>query len=272
MHQLRALPRGSAVASVLVLMLLLPGATQANTVGISVGDKAVFSVHLVTTTPSYPKNITSSYTAQFTMRVQNLSTTGSVGLVAYSLTIDSSNGTVTTSAPTSNSTTIFNPSDNKSYVGSGFFPFVYTDLKNQTITNLPVTYPINGSFTKFTSSLINSSVVRTRGSIFVSVTIPFSRNATTNFYWFMKYNATNGVLENSTVLISQFGTSRNFYYKLLSFQHLPPDNTPTLPYGYIEAAGAIIVIAAVTLVVVARRPSRKQRSETRIKEKFGRRP
>jgi len=272
MDRLRVLLRGRALASVLVLVLLFPGATQANTVGISVGDKAVFFVRLVTTTSASPKNITSTYTTQFTIRVMEVNTSRSLGLVEYGLTIDSQNASVITPTLTVNSTTIFDPSDNYSYVGSGFYPFVYTDLKNQTNTRLPVTYPINGTYTSYTPILVNSSVVKTQSSIFVSVTIPIATNATSSAYWFMKYNATNGVLENSTILISQFGVSRDFYYTLLSFQHNPPANTPTAPYAYIEVAAAIIAIAVVAVVVVVRRPSRKRRSDARIKEKFGRRP
>jgi hypothetical protein len=256
-----------------VLLLLLPGATLAHKVGLRIGDRATYSVTLITTVGGYPKNTSSSYTTQFSIEVLNISTAGPVGLVGYSLSIDLMNGSspTTTSPPTQNVSTIFDPSDNVSYIGSGFFPFIYTDLGNQTNVNVPVSYPVNGSLYPPYPTLVNSSVVTTAKGIFVSVQHPLAPNATIYAYWFMRYNATNGLLLNSTVLISQFGTSRDFYYKLLDYSYVPPSvDEGTLLPAYL-AVVVVAVIVVVGLIAIARKPSRKARTVAKVKERYRRR-
>lgn len=251
------------VAVTILAVLLLPAVAEAKPIGISMNDKAVYQGKVVETNL---QGVTSVYTNEFSIQILETDNSSSFGRVAYNLTITMANGTLLDPPWTSiNHTTIFDPFYNYSYIGSTFYPFVYTDLQNGTATKIPVTVPVNLPETK--PLLVNSSVVRTSKFIYVGVSIPSGGNHSQPIRWAMQYNATTGVLANSSVFTNLFGLSRSFFYTLLSFHHSPPvpDNS-----GYIVLAVAIAPVVIIAVLTLFRRPSRSERGKARMKEKFRR--
>ena len=263
-----ALLSRSVLAVALVVVLLLPGPALAAPVGIRVGDKAVFQAKIVQSVFALPKNNVSTFTVQFTLLVLAVGNSTIPGQVAYNLTITNVNGTESVRPTTTNYSTIFDPLENTSYIGNAFFPFTYTDLHNGSVIDMPVRVPINLTIPGSSPVLVNASVVRTPSITYVGVVVPLGLNITTPAEWYMKYNTTTGVLENSTVHISEFGTTRDFYYTLLSYKAAPPGRTASsllVP----TVAAVVVVVAALAVFALARRPSKRERETLRMKEKFG---
>jgi hypothetical protein len=264
------LTRRDLLVVTVALLFLLPGPSRAVSIGVVPRDKAVFSDYVQDITQGYPTNSTWTNTSQFTLTIEGMNTTKTPGTVWYSFTVDSVNGTKTSSGSTVNTTTIFNPFDNYSYIGSAFCPFIDTSVGNGSRTKLGVVYPVNGSYTTILDNgttvelppiHVNSSVVRTQKLIYVFVAIPTGVGGAP-FTWKLQYNSTTGILETGTLYLSEFDETRIFTYNLLSFQEWVPPNYSFIPYVVI----AVIAVAAVISVV--RRASPSERKVKRMKEKF----
>ncbi|MGD0146892.1 MAG: hypothetical protein ABSB53_08615, partial [Nitrososphaerales archaeon] len=120
--------RTAGVAFAILLLTLAPGVAVARTMGISAGVSVVFSYQILTTYKTPNGNYTTTIDNQFTVDI--LEVNASRGEVWYTESINVFNSTTqTTGTPVSNTTTIFDPYDNESYLGNiGFYPFTYTDL------------------------------------------------------------------------------------------------------------------------------------------------
>ena len=257
---------------VAILLLLLSGTpVQARTVGISPNDQVTYSQ--TERTINYAAvNTTTFFSSQFTLQVLGLNTSVTPAIVAYSFRVDIQNGTAVTSESTAtNYTTVFDPFDNRTYVAGNFFPFIYTDVKNGSRTNLQVNVPVNGTIYKivngtryeFPPVLLNSSVVRSPTTIYVAVAINPGIQAPP-FTWVLDYNATNGVLEKGTITIGQFDVTRIFTFALVSYQRAPPSNLSLILYIII----AVIVVVVAVAVLTRTKGSVRAQRRARMREKF----
>ena len=258
-----------AAVALFVLLVLLSSPAEARSIGFSAHDKVTFMATITSIIPNFPKNNVSTETTQFDMQIIKVDNSTEPATVTYNLTITAINGT-TLKYPitTINRTTIFDPFDNRTYVGNAFCPFIYTDLPNGSRTNIAVAIPSNSS--QFTSPpmYVNSSVVATHNVVYVGVVLPLIANSTALSHWYLKYNATDGVLENSTIIDSQGGYTTEFEYVLTNYFHSPP--APPLNLVPIAIASIVVVAGLIAAVALMRRPSRKQKKTERLRRRLGR--
>ncbi|GEM_PF-730702 len=260
--------RTAGVAFAILLVTLTPGVTVARTMGISAGVSVVFSYQILTTYKTPNGNYTATIDNQFTVDI--LEVNASRGEVWYTESINVFNSTTqTTGTPVSNTTTIFDPYDNESYLGNiGFYPFTYTDLLPGT-GHLNITVPFRGvpgtnGTVKTGIQRINASVARPSGSIDVNYTI-WDVPTTPPILTVMKFNATTGLLETGVTKANVFGVEKIFTYHLIGYSP-PPRRFDYSLLLYALLAG-IIVFAAYSL---ATRGTRRERKVTRMRKRLER--
>lgn len=247
----------------LALLLLVPEPALGRTVGIRPGDIAVYSYKIDTTYITPYGNVTNTYYNEFTIKIDSIDTEAKVGEVGYILTVTIANSTaVTEGNVVSNFTTIFDPYDNRTYVGNiGFLPIAYTDLQAGLVKNYRIKWT--------TRSYVNSSVWREPGLIDVNFTImsDLSGNYSSRIAKIaLQYNATTGLLESGYGAAVTYATVWRYgYYKLLSYTR--PADFSVNPM-IIAVTSGIVVAAIVAIVFVGRRtPSEKK--VARMRDKFG---
>jgi len=192
----------------------------AGTVGISVGNSAVYSYVIFTTYASPSGNISSSIVNQMTVTVDSVNTTGPVGVVGYTLTLTEFNGTILNPpAISSNYTSIFDPYNNLTYFSQswiGWCPFTYTDLKVGS-ANLDVNVTVALTQNETTSFIVpvDSTIGRSPGLIDVNITEPSSGQLIV-----MKFNSTTGWLESQVTYGPgpALGVERILTFQLLSLE------------------------------------------------------
>jgi len=257
------------VAIVLVVLLVAPaltlagGAATARTVGVAPGNTAVYSfwTHRTFYGVTYSVNITQDVYMNETIQITSLNLTAPSGYFSYTGEIANvTGGTVSSSLLLRNTTTIFDPYDNNSYLGVlGFFPVIYTNVKTGN-DSFQIAPTVNG--TKQSAENVTVSVIRTAATIGVNFTVkPFYE---TPWRSVNVFNATSGVLEKGAVYTNFFQVEKYFYYTLLSYSVAKPGPSYT-PYLELLALGVIAVLVAVT---VLRRRSRSEKKATRMREKL----
>lgn len=262
------------VASVALLILLLtPGVTVARTTGISGGDSVVYSYQILTTfrEPSGPNN-TSTIDNVFTVDILGVNTTAPLGFVDYTEIVNVFNSTTeVTTTGVSNATTIFDPSNNDTYLGNiGFFPFIYTDLKQGTWNGLGVKLPItgapgnNGTITvPGQTQRINASVIRASKSIGINYTL-YDLTDAPPIHTVMNYSATTGVLQYARTWANVFSVEKILTYNLISYNQPFRPNLTILWYVLLAA------IIATVAYSVATRGTRRERKVARMRKRLER--
>ncbi|MGP8057047.1 MAG: hypothetical protein ACLP9K_05565 [Nitrososphaerales archaeon] len=257
------------IAIVLVALLIAPGLTlvgataTTRTVGVAAGDEAVYSflTHRTFYGVTYSVNITQDVYMNETIQITSLNLTAPAGYFAYTGEIANvTGGTVSSSKLLSNTSTIFDPYDNNSYLGLlGFFPVIYTNVLSGN-DSFQIAPTING--TKQSAENVTVWVIRTPTTIGVNFTVkPFYE---TPWRSVNVFNATSGVLEKGAVYTNFFQVEKYFYYTLLSYAVAKPGPSYT-PYLELLALGVIAVLVAVTFL---RRKSGSERKTARIREKL----
>jgi hypothetical protein len=248
----------------LTVLLLAPGPALGRTTGLRPGYTAVYSYKIDTTYVTPFGNVTNTFYNEFTINIESVDTEANVGEVGYTLTVTIANSTeVATDNVVSNFTTIFDPYDNRTYVGNiGFLPFVYTDLQAGPVRNLGVKWT--------TPSYVNGSVVKEPGFIDVNFTImsDLSGNYSSRVAKeALRFNASTGLLESGYGAANIYSTVWRYgNYKLLSYTHQAGFSVDPM---IVAIALGIVAAALVVMVVVGRRtPSEKKAAQMR--EKFGR--
>ncbi|QQG49488.1 MAG: hypothetical protein HY247_04100 [archaeon] len=262
-----------ALAAFLVL-LLLPTSATGRTMGIHPGDSAVFSYQLDTITEEPVGNTVVNHTDtvinQFVVSILSINTTKSIGEVGYRESVNVFNSTTAeTPSIAQNLTAIFDPRDNRTYLGKiGFYPFTYIDLPAGSVYNLKVYVTIAGipgSPGSHTSvQLVNATVTRSLGTIDVRFTViwdPKGRPWSAD----MQFSPVTGLLENGTLSAYFFQTTRVFTYHLVSYQKYAPIDYTLVGYVGIAALGGVLVYAVLT------RKSSSEKKVERVRRKFGRR-
>lgn len=267
MGRLVAMIRARILALSLITLLALPGAVQARSIGISVGDTIVYNYTIYTSYATPNGNHTTSQFNQFSILVTSVDTTKPLGEVGYTESILILNGSsVTTGSPVSNVTTILDPYDNNTYLGNiGFYPFVYTDVAAGSAYNLNISLPVvaTAGTTLYGVQHLNATVAREKDSIGVNFTVLAGKNIPPS-YTVMKFDASSGVLISGETFTHLFGIEKNFSYALVSYSHVQPSDLSIFLYAI------PVVVAVIAVVLFLSRPSRRQRKKARMREKFGR--
>ncbi|MDA4116851.1 MAG: hypothetical protein OK455_00710 [Thaumarchaeota archaeon] len=241
--------KGAAVAATIALLLLssAPRGAMARTVGVSPNDSFVFNYTVLTTFSTPNGNQTTLQHNQLKVGVLWTNTTSPLGEVAYSEAITELNGTNVNNPSTfQNTTTVFDPYDNDTYLGNiGFYPFAYTDLKagaaNALSVSLTVTGIPGGDLTG--AQEVNATVSRPPGEIDVNFTIFSSGVTAPPSQTVLRYNASTGVLTSGTTYTHFFSVEKNFVYTLESSTHESGAGVPN--------ANLIIILASVAVVIFA---------------------
>lgn len=260
-----------SIAIVVVALLIAPGLTlagattaTARTVGVPIDSTAVYSlwVHRTIYGATYSVNITRDVYLNETISVTSVNLTAPIGYFEYTGEIANvTGGTVSSTLPLKNSTTIFDPYDNDSYLGVlGFFPIIYTNVENGS-TSFQISPIVNG--TEQSAENVTVSVIRTAASIGVNFTVkPLYE---TPWRSVNVFNATTGVLEKGDVYTNFFQVEKYFHYTLLNYSVAPKPGPSYTPYLELLALVAIIALVAVTIL---RRKSRSERKAARMREKL----
>jgi hypothetical protein len=257
-----------------VVLLMLPNVVLANTTGISPGGSIVFSYQIYTTYETPNGNVTNIENNQFTVNILSVNQSAPHGEVGYTVSISEFNNTVETNSSVTapspeNFTTVFNPYDNFSYLGNiGFWPFTYTDLKNGSVTNLPVhTSVTNVPYENVTGTVnsvqhFNVTVTRSAGLIDVNLRqVAFAGSHAT--YYVTQFNATTGVLKYSKEITNLIGDiEKIFTYTLVSYNLPTSLNLWFLPYL------AVAVVAVLAVLYVTRRKPAREKKAARMRERF----
>jgi hypothetical protein len=259
--------RSSLLALLLLGLLLLPSPALARTVGVSASDSVVFNYTIFTTYATPNGNQSSTQLNQMSISVDSVGTSSTLGEIQYTETINILNGTsVESPSAVSNVTTIFDPYDNRTYLGTiGFYPFTYTDLAAGSTGNLSVTLAITGTGTTsiMGTQHVSSVIAKAPGYILINFTIS-SGSKLPPALTVMKYDATTGVLIKGVTYTHYFGVEKIFTYDLVSYHHVP---SPDYTYVYFGLVAAIVIVA---VVAVLRRPSKRERKADRMRRKYAR--
>jgi hypothetical protein len=262
-----AMLRSSFLALLLLGLLLLPSPALARTAGVSASDSVVFDYTIFTTYATPNGNQSSTWLNQMSISIDSVSTSSALGEIQYTETINILNGTsVESPSAVSNVTAIFDPYDNRTYLGTiGFYPFTYTDLATGSAENLSVTLTITGTGTGDITGTqhVSSMVAKAPGYILINFTIS-SGSELPPALTVMRYNATTGVLIKGVTYTHYFGIEKIFTYDLVSYHHVP---SPDYTFVYF---GLAAIIAIVAVVAILRRPSKRNRKADRMRRKFGR--
>ncbi len=257
-------PRRRCAAVLLLWLLLFVPAVRSDTAGIHAGDTATYEYAqvLVNHLPN-GSSYQQSYVSQFSVHVVSVNGSASPAVVDYILSYTEFQNVTTTQTGSVNSTYIFNPYDNRTYLGAiGFYPFAYTDLQPGRMANIPVTITItqapNGTITGTTR--IDVTVGRAAGSVTVNYTAAIG-TALQPSSTFLRYNATNGVLTYGTTEVSLAGIDRGFTFSLVSYQKGVPPGLPAIVY---VIGGAFAALGAVAVADVARGSLRRRRKAKRF--------
>lgn len=125
--------RSSAAAVFIVLTLLSSPANSGSGVAVRAGDRVTYD-YTQTLVEPLPNGTTyrQAYVSRLTLDVLSVSNSGIPVSVDYTLgytTYHNVTVTQTSSQGSLNSTYLFDPYDNETYLGAlGFFPFIYTDV------------------------------------------------------------------------------------------------------------------------------------------------
>ncbi len=269
------------LAVALVLLLVAPAAatstttssaTNSKTVGFSAGDSVEYNYVIQTiNTTLVGKNVVNvTYTQydQFTINILSVNNTSpDLGVVGYAETLSVFDSeTLSTPSTTLNNTAIFDPFLNYTYLANiGFYPFTYANLAAGNVTNLPVKVPYSGfpgsTGVVSTTSKVNATVVRTKGSIDVAIKV-LPGPGVEPWRATMDYNSTTGVLDQMSLSAVFFDTPKIFTYQLISYNHPKPLNLGWVVYVVVAGIAVFVVVA-----LIRRKPDKQKRVD-KMREKF----
>lgn len=266
--------RSSIVWVGLVLLVLVPATVTASgsdrTVGVAAGERAVYSYHVHNSyiNDTTDQNVTTDSYWNLTIDIQSVNTSSSLPDIGYHITEDSiSDGSVVGTYTESNLTTVFDPFDSGTYLGNlGFPAFIFTDVQNGSKNfgfNVPTTSLPSWATSNSTETPqnITVAVVRTPASIYVSLRDVLANSSYPFMIAGVTYSAATGVMNSSAMYTILSGVYKNFFYTLLSFGRY---TAPNYTYVWYVALGA--AAAAVVVVGVVRRPSRRQRKVDKLRK------
>jgi hypothetical protein len=265
--------RGAFTALLIVALLVVssvPREALARTVGVQAHDTFVYNYDIFTTYATPNGNKSSTQNNRLSLSVLWTNTTKPLGEAAYSELITEVNGTtVGTPSSVQNTTTIFDPYNNDTYLGNiGFYPFAYTDLSPGSADNLKVSLTVAGTPRGSVTGTqeVNATVAKTTGVISVNFTI-FSTPDVPPSQTVLRYNVSTGVLTQGVTYTHFFSVEKNFIYTLVSSVHtrtgLLDPNVEIL-----VASAAIVAIAVVAVWRVT--SSSEKRKFAKARKKMGR--
>ena len=264
------------IGVLLLLLSTIPATADSlstpRTVGIAPGDKAVFRYLIHTSYFNDTGNVTTNVLYNESIDVTSVNPTASLGIVNYTVTVSNKldNGTVRT-ATNKNSTTIFDPYVNTTYLGNlGFPAFAYTGIPAGSARfniTLPVMYNGTRYYNASNPSRFSVHVVDWPRYTEVNITDTLGSNAYHPFGNFTeKFDAKTGVLVKfvgTTILSFVY---RNVYYNLVSFTS-SSDSSPLLGSTLLLYVVLGIGVAWV-VVAIARRSPKKERQVAKMREKY----
>ncbi|HUI00790.1 MAG TPA: hypothetical protein VLX56_04085 [Nitrososphaerales archaeon] len=258
-----------ALLAALLASSSAPPGASARTIGIQANDTFVYSYEVYTTYATPNGNQTSTQYNQFSVSVLWTNTTRPLGEVAYSEAITEVNGTTVTSpSALQNTTTIFDPYNNDTYLGNiGFYPFAYTDLAPGTADDLNVSLTVLGTPAGALTGpqLVNATVARGAGEVLVNFTI-FASAGTPPSQNVLRYNSTTGVLTQGTTYTHFFDVEKNFIYTLVSSSHVPSGIfNPNAEFLVASAAVVVVGIIAVWRVTSATEKGKFAKARRKMK-------
>ncbi|MGD0395402.1 MAG: hypothetical protein ABSB26_00645 [Nitrososphaerales archaeon] len=263
--------RASIAAIALLVLLVSPGFAATRVVGYSAGDSLVYAYDINTVIATEVGgqwvNVTTTVANQFTLDVLSVDTSAPVGEIGFRETLTIFNATTLGNPGVAkNTTAIFDPYDNDSYLAlAGFYPFTYSNLATGSATDLEVDVPLAGgpglNSSGTVPASVNTTVTRSPGVILVKCVVKSDPKETP---WHMgwRYNATTGLLINGTIEAAFFQTPRVLTYRLLGQSHSTPLDLSFAPYVAIAAAVLLVVYAAV------KGKSRQEKKAERMRRRF----
>jgi hypothetical protein len=254
---------------VLLIILSVAVPVQARTVGVSAGDSMVYSYKGLDTYSTPKGNVTSVFTEQVKVSVVSLNLTAPTGEFGYTFSVLNLNGTTeASSTPVENFTTVFDPYDNLSYLGSiGFWPITYTDLPEGSVKNLELNASYSVTGVNYSAiSYFNASVAKAGGLINVDMSLlpTLAGNNTDHTDLVMQFNTTTGIMTDFTSHANFPPVEMILTYDLMSFN--PPPLPPNLSFLWYILAGVVVVIVAIE--VVRRKPA-TERKKAKMRDKLG---
>jgi len=267
---------GRALGALLIVflfpvLLVLPAAVSARSVGISAGASMVYTYTIHTTYATPNGNHTQDQHNEFTLKILSVEPQATLGEVTYTETVTLLNdSSMTTTQAVENVTTIFDPYNNDTYLGNiGFNPFVYTDLSSGTADGLRVSFTVTGTPSGSLSGTqtVNATVARSPGEIDVNYTL-FSAPDVPPSQAVLVYNSTTGLLTHGVTYTHFFEIEKDFIYNLVSYA---PATSGTSGYpAYIVPLIAVAAVVVIAVVAIVRRPSARERRAERLRHKMGR--
>jgi len=253
----------------LLLLLLLAGlpAVVASSTPVRAGDQVTYNYSQALVEPLPNGTIyRQAYLSKFSLDVLSVAESTVPGVIQYTLSYSTyQNATVTQTAVTGsiNSTYIFDPYDNMSYLGAlGFYPYIYTDVPAGSKDGILVEQQITGAPGGTISGANRINVTVTRPDSYIEVNFTAKAGAQTQAsQTYLRFNATNGVLIYGITKVNLLAVERDFIFQLYSYVQGPSPGVPVLAYVIPGAFGAVAVLALLDRAGVFRRRSRTRRKE-----------
>jgi hypothetical protein len=254
---------------------LVPAAEASGQIGFGVGDVAtyefdaqVITTNVTLTIPPVTYNTSSVSTNQFSLKVTGSDTSGSVGRVGYIETnLVTAGHTLSSPVQTVNTTAIFDPYNNYTYLGRlGFYVFTFSDLRAGNVTNLKVITKVPGPKGNLLTTwhFVNATIDRTASAIGISMVVRTNSTSIPPWHAKMSFSADTGVLSSGTIVFHAFNRYNIFNYTLVDYTLAGPSFLFIVPYLAVAAAAVAIVA-----FLARRRKPRAQRKEDRMRERFG---
>lgn len=256
----------SAGATLLILLLAVVPVSYASATPVKAGDQVTYEYSQALVEP-LPNGSTyrQAYVSTFSLDVLSVVTSTNPGVIDYRLSYATYQNTTVTQTTTGsvNSTYIFDPYDNESYVGTlGFYPFIYTDVAPGSRTNMAVTLSItqapNGTITG--TSRVNVTVTRPDSYIEVNFTAKAGAQLQPS-QTFLRFNATNGVLIYGITKVDLMSIERDFIFQLDSYVQGPSPTFPLLGYLIGGSFAALAIIAVADKAGLLKRRGKARRKE-----------
>ncbi len=256
-------------AGVLLLLLLLATVppSYASTTPVRTGDRVTYNYSQALLEP-LPNGTTyrQAYVSKFSIDILSVATSSVPGVIGYTLSYESyQNATVTQTAVTGgvNSTFIFDPYDNQTYLGElGFYPFIYTDVASGSMKGLVVHQSITQGPSGTISGRNQINVTVTRPNSFIDVNFTAkSGTSTSPSTTFLRFNATSGVLVYGITKVNLLSLERDFIFQLDAYVQGPAPSIPVLAYVILGSFVAVVVLALLDRAGVFNRRGRVKRKE-----------
>jgi hypothetical protein len=254
---------------VLLLLLLLAEvpAVVASSSPVRTGDRVTYNYSNALIEPLPNGTIyRQAYLSKFSLDVLSVGTSTVPGIIEYTLsyaTYQNATVTQTTATGSVNFTYIFDPYDNRSYLGTlGFYPFIYTDVSAGSKEGIVVSQVITGAPNGTISGANRINVTVSRPDSYIDVNFTAKAGVQTQAsQTYLRFNATDGVLLYGITKVSLLSVERDFIFRLDSYIQGPSPGIPVLAYAMGGAFGAVAVIAVLDRAGVFRRRGRTRRKE-----------